>query len=239
MWLPLAADRRSAVVVTRPQGAQSGPQGREERLHGRGRRRRTARRLLQGVRAQHARPGHAGLRSPVLRRGAARVSRRHARVRRARGRRARRGFHRPSAGATASRCPGPRRSARTPRSLPTCCSTGRCCGGRFEHGYRTFDFGRSTPDEGTFHFKKQWGAQPQELAWEYLGLSGALPDQSPKNPKFRAAIALWQHLPVPVATATWTGHRPAHSVTTRPSSLCRARRGIRRSTRGEASRASW
>jgi len=70
-----------------------------------------------------------------------------------------------------------------------------------QHDYRTFDFGRSTPDEGTFHFKKQWGAQPQELAWEYLGLSGALPDQSPKNPKFRAAIALWQHLPVPVATA--------------------------------------
>ena len=70
-----------------------------------------------------------------------------------------------------------------------------------ERGYKTFDFGRSTPDEGTFHFKKQWGAQPQELAWEYLGLTGALPDQSPKNPKFRAAIAVWQRLPVPVATA--------------------------------------
>ncbi len=68
-------------------------------------------------------------------------------------------------------------------------------------GCRTFDFGRSTPDEGTFHFKKQWGAQPHELAWEYLGLSGDLPDQSPKNPKFKAAIALWQHLPVSVATA--------------------------------------
>ena len=65
-----------------------------------------------------------------------------------------------------------------------------------QHGYRTFDFGRSTPDEGTFHFKKQWGAQPQELAWEYLGLSGEVPDQSPKNPKFKAAIAVWQHLPV-------------------------------------------
>ncbi len=70
-----------------------------------------------------------------------------------------------------------------------------------ERGYKTFDFGRSTPDEGTFHFKKQWGAQPQELAWEYLGLTGALPDQGPKNPKFRAAIAVWQRLPVPVATA--------------------------------------
>ncbi len=63
-------DRRNALGVARPQGAQPGPQGREERLHGRGRRRRTARRLLQGVRAQHARPGHAGLRPPLLRRGA-------------------------------------------------------------------------------------------------------------------------------------------------------------------------
>ena len=70
-----------------------------------------------------------------------------------------------------------------------------------DRGNRTFDFGRSTPDEGTFNFKKQWGAQPQELAWEYLGLSGEVPDQSPKNPRFRAAIAVWQHLPVPVATA--------------------------------------
>ena len=65
-----------------------------------------------------------------------------------------------------------------------------------QRGYQMFDFGRSTRDEGTYHFKKQWGAQPQELAWEYLGLSGDLPDQSPKNPKFKAAIAVWQHLPV-------------------------------------------
>jgi len=63
-------------------------------------------------------------------------------------------------------------------------------------GYQTFDFGRSTPDEGTFHFKKQWGAEPEALAWEYLGLAGEIPDQSPKNPKFKAAIAVWQHLPV-------------------------------------------
>ncbi len=68
-------------------------------------------------------------------------------------------------------------------------------------GYQMFDFGRSTPDEGTFHFKKQWGAQPLELAWEYLGLAGDLPDQSPRNPKFKAAVAVWRHLPLPVATA--------------------------------------
>jgi serine/alanine adding enzyme len=45
-------------------------------------------------------------------------------------------------------------------------------------GASRFDFGRSTPD---------------------AGLEGAPPDQSPKNPKFRLAIALWQRLPLAVA----------------------------------------
>jgi serine/alanine adding enzyme len=62
-----------------------------------------------------------------------------------------------------------------------------------------FDFGRSTPDEGTFHFKRQWGAAPQPLVWEYAGLEGELPDQGPKNPKFRLAVSLWQRLPIAVA----------------------------------------
>jgi FemAB-related protein (PEP-CTERM system-associated) len=71
-------------------------------------------------------------------------------------------------------------------------------------GCATLDFGRSTPDEGTFHFKRQWGAEPSPLFWEYRMLGGgAVPDQSPKNPSFKSAVALWKHLPVPVAT--WLG----------------------------------
>ncbi|MBA3012823.1 MAG: GNAT family N-acetyltransferase [Proteobacteria bacterium] len=31
--------------------------------------------------------------------------------------------------------------------------------------YPVFDFGRSTPGEGSFHFKKQWGSEPQFLHW--------------------------------------------------------------------------
>ena len=31
--------------------------------------------------------------------------------------------------------------------------------------YKTFDFGRSTIDSGTFRFKKQWGAEPKQLYW--------------------------------------------------------------------------
>jgi len=34
-----------------------------------------------------------------------------------------------------------------------------------DKGYKTFDFGRSTPGEGTFRFKQQWGAKPLFLHW--------------------------------------------------------------------------
>ena len=54
-------------------------------------------------------------------------------------------------------------------------------------GVDVFDFGRSTPGEGTFKFKEQWGAEPVPLHWEYrLPKGGDVPDQSPKNPKFQS-----------------------------------------------------
>jgi len=68
-----------------------------------------------------------------------------------------------------------------------------------ERGFREFDFGRSTPDGGTYHFKKQWGALPIQLNWQYLmDEHGRLPALNPSNPKYRAAIGIWQHLPVSV-----------------------------------------
>ena len=64
-------------------------------------------------------------------------------------------------------------------------------------GYRVFDFGRSTPGSGTYHFKQQWGATPFPLHWYYwLSNGGALPEISPQNPKFRLAIEVWKRLPV-------------------------------------------
>ena len=78
-------------------------------------------------------------------------------------------------------------------------------------GCSTFDFGRSTPNEGTFHFKKQWGAEATPLAWEYSMMNGKpMPDQSPANPKFRMAIETWKRLPVPVAT--WLGPGIVRSI---------------------------
>jgi FemAB-related protein (PEP-CTERM system-associated) len=68
-----------------------------------------------------------------------------------------------------------------------------------ERGFAKFDLGRSTPGEGTFHFKRQWGAVPRELVWEYWTAEGrSLPDLSPKNPRFDRAIAAWRRLPVGV-----------------------------------------
>jgi FemAB-related protein (PEP-CTERM system-associated) len=67
-------------------------------------------------------------------------------------------------------------------------------------GFRRFDFGRSSKNSGTFHFKAQWGAQPLQLRWHYWIADGRdLPQLNPNNPKYRAAIALWRHLPLYVA----------------------------------------
>jgi FemAB-related protein (PEP-CTERM system-associated) len=70
-----------------------------------------------------------------------------------------------------------------------------------ERGFATFDFGRSTPGEGTFQFKKQWGAEARELVWEYWMADGKpLPQLNTKNPKFELAIRAWQRLPLSIAT---------------------------------------
>ena len=66
-----------------------------------------------------------------------------------------------------------------------------------DSGYRVFDFGRSTPNEGTYKFKEQWGAKPLQLYW-YYWMQGdkAMPELNPHNPKFTLAINIWKKLPV-------------------------------------------
>lgn len=65
--------------------------------------------------------------------------------------------------------------------------------------YRYFDFGRSTPGEGTFKFKAQWGAKPEPLHWHYVYPNGKPPDAGTADKsKFDKAIRYWQKLPVPV-----------------------------------------
>ena len=68
-----------------------------------------------------------------------------------------------------------------------------------DNGFKYFDFGRSSPDEGTYKFKQQWGAKPQVLNWHYLLFDDRKIDEdSSEKSKFVKAIQYWQKLPVPV-----------------------------------------
>jgi FemAB-related protein (PEP-CTERM system-associated) len=66
-----------------------------------------------------------------------------------------------------------------------------------DNGYRYFDFGRSSPNEGTYRFKEQWGAMPTALNWQYVFLNNP-PDGDgiTDKGKFDAAIRYWRKLPV-------------------------------------------
>ena len=71
-----------------------------------------------------------------------------------------------------------------------------------ERGVRVFDFGRSKQGTGPYDFKRNWGFEPQPLAYEYrLYKRETIPQNNPLNPKYRALIALWKRLPRPVANA--------------------------------------
>ncbi|ABM62283.1 FemAB family XrtA/PEP-CTERM system-associated protein [Halorhodospira halophila] len=68
-----------------------------------------------------------------------------------------------------------------------------------EEGYRLFDFGRSKKGTGAYHFKRNWGFEPQPLAYEYqLYKRSTIPEHNPLNPRYRQAIRIWQRLPLSV-----------------------------------------
>ena len=69
-----------------------------------------------------------------------------------------------------------------------------------DRGCTVFDFGRSKRDTGAFHYKRHWGFEPTPLAYQYdLVKDRAVPDLSPRNPRFSLAIQAWRMLPLPVA----------------------------------------
>ena len=76
-------------------------------------------------------------------------------------------------------------------------------------GYQQFDFGRSTPEEGTYRFKQQWGAQPKPLLW-YRLTGSSIPSFSQvenierscnSSSKRELVRSLWQKLPLTVANS--------------------------------------
>ena len=69
-----------------------------------------------------------------------------------------------------------------------------------ERGCTHFDFGRSKTGSGAYSFKKNWGFEPEPMAYAVRTSDGQVPrDINPNSPKYKAQIALWQKLPLSVA----------------------------------------
>lgn len=69
-----------------------------------------------------------------------------------------------------------------------------------ERGCTHFDFGRSKIGSGAYSFKKNWGFEPEPMAYAERTADGQEPrDVNPNSPKYRAQIALWQKLPLSLA----------------------------------------
>jgi hypothetical protein len=70
-------------------------------------------------------------------------------------------------------------------------------------GQRTFDFGRSSADSGTYKFKEQWGARPFPAIWQSFRRTGSPGELRPENSRFQHLIQAWKLLPTGVAN--WVG----------------------------------
>src|ERR1044072_4105327 len=63
-------------------------------------------------------------------------------------------------------------------------------------GARLFDFGRSPAGSGGYAFKKNFGFEPQPLAYEYhLVRAKHAPDADPKSPRYALVVNTWRRLP--------------------------------------------
>jgi serine/alanine adding enzyme len=66
-------------------------------------------------------------------------------------------------------------------------------------GFERFDFGRSTRDSGTYHFKRQWGAAEEPLFWYRIPIDRAEPASvSTHRPDAELLTSMWRHLPLAV-----------------------------------------
>ena len=70
-----------------------------------------------------------------------------------------------------------------------------------DNSFKVFDFGRSTEGEGTYRFKKQWGAEPVPLLWYSLEENTSRENKSVQSQlNFRSIIAaIWGKMPLPAA----------------------------------------
>ena len=67
-------------------------------------------------------------------------------------------------------------------------------------GCEWFDFGRSKTVSGAYHFKRNWGFEPEPLSYGVWTAPGApLRDADPTSSKHAARIELWKRLPLAFA----------------------------------------
>jgi FemAB-related protein (PEP-CTERM system-associated) len=65
-----------------------------------------------------------------------------------------------------------------------------------ERGKKTFNYGRSKRETGSFDFKKNWGFLPTDLVYQYKLLKrDDIPSNNPQNPKYQLLIKIWRLLP--------------------------------------------
>ncbi len=66
-----------------------------------------------------------------------------------------------------------------------------------ERGCTRFDFGRSKLGTGPFAYKKNWGFEPQPLAYaRWLAPGEVARDTNPNSAKYRLQVDLWKKLPL-------------------------------------------
>ena len=69
-----------------------------------------------------------------------------------------------------------------------------------QRGCDRFDFGRSKTDSGAYHFKRNWGFEPEPLSYGVWTAPGEpVRDADPTSSKHAARIELWKRLPLALA----------------------------------------
>ncbi len=70
-----------------------------------------------------------------------------------------------------------------------------------DSGFSLFDFGRSSPDGGTYRFKYQWGARPIPLDWYtfYIAKRKVRKSRAQSSSLRENFERIWQRLPLPAA----------------------------------------
>jgi hypothetical protein len=66
-----------------------------------------------------------------------------------------------------------------------------------DSGRIQFDFGRSTPNKGTYRFKRQWGAKAVNLFWHYAN-DGEPGSKKRGNLDRKFVEDLWRKCPIPL-----------------------------------------